>query len=789
MQCLHDSYGILTDGVPAACSRPLLTTPGGHPVSDPLAAVPARAGAAVAPAGPGVAAPDPTPPLRHRADIQGLRALAVTAVVVDHVSGVPGGGFVGVDVFFVLSGYLITGLLLREHERNGRISMTRFWRRRARRLLPSLLLVVAATLLAVWQLLPARRLATTLVDTAWAGAFAANWRFAAVGTDYFGSTAPPSPLQHLWSLSVEEQFYLVWPLVLIAVLWLAGRWSGRAGRRGRRRTGRDARRSAGGATALVVVLGLAVAASATWSVVETAGSPTTAYFSTLSRAWELGVGALVALTASVWRRVPGRVGTAAAWAGTGVVVASFWLVDERSAFPGPWAALPVLATALVIAAGEAGTSRPPVVLTNPVSGYLGAVSYSLYLWHFPVLVVVQAIEPDAVWLVYPLAFGCSVVAHHLLEVPVMQAPRLSGYPSRLQARETWALWFAERATTLRNASLGALLMVSLVLAPLVVHDRQLRTPPPAVAEAGADGATGGDAASAVGEPEPDADAGAAGPAAAALLTEVRSALAATSWPALDPDPGQEIPGGERLACGSLTNPAASSSACTFGSPTAPRTAMLVGDSTGVHELDALADIVERPDSGWRLIARARFGCPFLDVRTTNAVADDCAEHISTTLDEIRTVKPDALIVTDTFDAFDDAATGRVLTPADFASGLERLLGQVDDAVGQLVFLTSPPAGGDLQTCYRPQGTPADCLSRVAARHGAILYELSRNAESRPMTIVDVRDLICWQGVCPSFVGTVPVKIDHIHFSGAFAAELAPALGELLRSKGVLLPPP
>ena len=709
--------------------------------------------------------------MRHRADIQGLRALAVVAVVVDHVSGVPGGGFVGVDVFFVLSGYLITGLLLREHARTGRISMPDFWWRRAKRLLPSLVVVVGVTLFAVWRLLPERRLVTTLVDTAWSAVFAANWRFAAVGTDYFGSTAPPSPLQHLWSLAVEEQFYLVWPLLVIGVLWLTGRRAA-----GAQRT-----------AALTLVLAVLAVASFAWSLHETADSPTAAYLSTFSRAWELAVGALVALTASVWRRVPGVVGTIAGWAGLGLVVASFGLVDERSAFPGPWAVLPVLATALVLAAGEAGTSRPPVLLTNPVSGYVGAISYSLYLWHFPVLVVVQAVEPEAAWLTYPLALGCSVVAHHLVEVPLMQAPAPTGHGSWRRASQAWRHWARERRATFRNASLGALLLVSVVLAPLVVHERQLPTPPPVLAGAEAGGGLGDGSADEAGGPDAAAADTAPGPAAQALQDEVRAALAATTWPALDPDPAQEIAGGDSLGCGSLTNPAASSASCTFGPTSAPHTAMLVGDSTAVHQLDALVDLVEQPESDWRLMARARFGCPFLDVRTTNAAADQCAEHLSDTVDEIRAVQPDTLIVTDTFDAFDDESTGRVLTPVDFASGLERLLAQVDDSVGQIVFLTSAPPGGNLQTCYRPEGTPADCLSLLESRYASVLYELEKGAEARPMTIVEVGDLICYQGACPAFVGTVPVKTDHVHLSGAFAAKLSPALGELLRSRGVLTP--
>jgi peptidoglycan/LPS O-acetylase OafA/YrhL len=167
--------------------------------------------------------PAPRAPHRRRRDIQGLRALAVVAVVLEHVSGWPRGGFVGVDVFFVLSGFLITGLLVREHERTGRISMRGFYRRRVKRLLPSALVVLVVTLGAVAALLSASRLLSSAVDAVWSAVFVANWHEAAQGTDYFAADGPVSPFRHFWSLSVEEQFYVVWPLVVLLVAAVSAR--------------------------------------------------------------------------------------------------------------------------------------------------------------------------------------------------------------------------------------------------------------------------------------------------------------------------------------------------------------------------------------------------------------------------------------------------------------------------------------------------------------------------------------------------------------------------------------
>src|SRR5215210_6852 len=209
----------------------------------------------------------------HRADIQGLRALAVLLVALGH-AGVPAfrGGFVGVDVFFVVSGFLITGILLAEARTTGSISLAAFYVRRARRILPAAALTLIAVDVVALLALNFVRARAAETDSVWAGLFAANVRFAHEGTDYFARSQPPSPLLHYWSLAVEEQFYLVWP-ALLGVLALCGR---------RIR-----------AALPFVVLALTVA-SLVWAVRFTATSPTAAYFSPLARAWELGLGAALA---------------------------------------------------------------------------------------------------------------------------------------------------------------------------------------------------------------------------------------------------------------------------------------------------------------------------------------------------------------------------------------------------------------------------------------------------------------------------------------------------------------
>jgi len=278
----------------------------------------------------------------HRRDIEGLRAVAVLLVVLYHC-GVPflGGGYVGVDVFFVVSGYLITSLLLREAASTGRISILGFYARRVRRLLPAALLVTAVTVVAAYRWLPPLRAPQVALDGLVTTVYGLNYRLAGVGIDYLRSDAAPSPLQHFWSLAVEEQFYLLWPLLLVA------------GRRTK------------------FALGALVAASFALSVWQTTANPTWAYFGLHTRAWELGAGALVAV-------LGGRLPKAFAPLGVGAIVTAAVVFTDRTAFPGYAALLPVVGTVAVLLA-------PSRLLDAAPLQAIGRLSYSWYLWHWPFL--------------------------------------------------------------------------------------------------------------------------------------------------------------------------------------------------------------------------------------------------------------------------------------------------------------------------------------------------------------------------------------------------------------------
>src|SRR3954467_14991084 len=276
-----------------------------------------------------------------RPDIEGLRAVAVVAVVLFH-AGVPGvpGGFVGVDVFFVVSGFLITGLLWREVGDTGRVRLARFYGARARRLLPVGIVVLVATAAASAWLLPPLQARAGLGDAVASAVYAGNYRLAVQGTDYLAADTPPSPFQHYWSLGVEEQFYLVWPTLLILTAWLAFR-----------------RRADRPATPFVVVLGLVAAGSFTVSYLWTATLPSWAFFSLPSRAWELAAGGLVALTVGWWRRLPSWAAAAAGWTGLALIVGGCVRLGESTAYPGTAALLPVLGTALAVGGGCAASRR------------------------------------------------------------------------------------------------------------------------------------------------------------------------------------------------------------------------------------------------------------------------------------------------------------------------------------------------------------------------------------------------------------------------------------------------
>ena len=303
-----------------------------------------------------------------RADIQALRAVAVLTVLVFHVwpAAMPG-GYVGVDVFFVISGFLITGVLLKDLERGG-LDFRRFYARRIRRLLPAASLTLVATLVTAWMVLPGSAVRSLAWETGAATLYVANWLFVSNSVDYLAGGGAPSAVLHYWSLSIEEQFYILWPLLIFGASLLAGR------------TALGARRVSGWLLALMIVLSLA------WAVYLSFTDPAPAYFMTTTRVWELGVGSMIAIAGLKLPAARPGLASLLAVAGLAAIVVSALTYDTTLPFPGYEAILPVFGAAAVIIAGiSSGSLLDRIFSWRPVQ-YIGDISYSLYLWHWPVIV-------------------------------------------------------------------------------------------------------------------------------------------------------------------------------------------------------------------------------------------------------------------------------------------------------------------------------------------------------------------------------------------------------------------
>jgi peptidoglycan/LPS O-acetylase OafA/YrhL len=322
------------------------------------------------------------------------------------------GGYVGVDVFFVISGFVITGVLLRERESTGVTSIPRFYARRVRRIIPAATVVIVVVVLATYHFLGTFSGAEVAEDGRWAAVFLANFHFAASGTSYLASQRLPSPLQNFWSLSVEEQFYLVYPALFLLVA-----------ARGRRTSSRRN---------LASMLGLVIVASFVFSILETRSNPTLAYFSPFTRAWELALGAFVAVFTGTLRRLPATAGAGMSWLGLGMVMASACLLNTSTSYPGSAVALPVIGTALVI---SGGTARPvwgsESLLKLRAFQWIGLISYSLYLLHWPILTIAAErtgsdtlpVSDNLLWLL--VALGLSILSYFLIEKPLRLAPILT----------------------------------------------------------------------------------------------------------------------------------------------------------------------------------------------------------------------------------------------------------------------------------------------------------------------------------------------------------------------------
>ncbi|HJQ42434.1 MAG TPA: acyltransferase family protein [Jatrophihabitantaceae bacterium] len=688
-----------------------------------------------------------------RPDIEGLRAMAVLLVVFDHLLGWPSGGFVGVDVFFVISGFLITGLLLSERERTGRISFRAFYARRARRILPASIVVLVVTVLAARAVQLTSEAQRTAVDAIWAAAFGANIHFAKISTDYFASGQAHSPVQHYWSLAVEEQYYLVWPLLIVCVVVLAALFGARRWTR----------------PVLAAVLAVGVLASFAYSVRYTHSDPAAAYFATTARAWELGVGALVAIAVPVLRRLPARIRAVGSIAGLGGIAWSAVTIDSATPFPGPGAAGPVLATAVVLGAGVGGVAWTALPMTNPASRYVGRVSYSLYLWHWPVLILLpELMSKDGVAFDVAAAAtmaALTIVSFHYIEEP-MRRLRWSNIRRRLAPppRPVQLPRFAVARPGLAAVACAALAVGGWMARPPV----QLAsiTPEVHVSTAGAV------------RPQP------------ALAHAISEALNAREWPRLVPSLDEAL--GDRASewneC-SKVDPA-DPDKCRFAPDGGgARTAVVLGDSVAVSWLPGLRKALV--PNGYAVHGMTLMQCGAADVpiREANRGADEnfvksCNRHRHDALQAIADHQPDLVILSSTENSLVRLVSGNTQAGAEreWREGMVRTLRAVRTAApaARIVVLSPPPEGANVNQCATRAAGPQACIAAIRSEWVRQSRAEQFAVHSVQAAYVDVHLLVCTAaGLCPPFIDGRIVRCDTIHLTKAFIPLTVPYLRHAL----------
>ena len=701
-------------------------------------------------------------PAHQRLDIQGLRMVAVLTVVAFHLCGWPRGGFIGVDVFFVISGFLITGNLLRMAESHGNVSFTRFYWNRVRRIIPAATLVLACTYVAATLAFLPFRAHEVGVDALFAFIFMSNWWFAAQETDYFAASEAISPIQHYWSLSIEEQFYFVWPALIFLIGLVVARMAWTHGRR------------MGLAAA---VMACVVASSLGWALYETATWPTWAYFNTFARVWELGVGALLATAVGLLARIPVAVKPWLSWAGLALIAAGLLLITEGSVgFPAPWALLPVTGAALVIAAGVGGEPAQ-ALLRNRASVYVGNISYSLYLVHWPVIVILGAFVARDGYFYFAavaLTFGFAVASYHLVENPL----RYSDWRSaRSTIHEIRRGRFQPQQST-RYAAVAVLALLTLGLTAFAMRPAAHSTEnPPQVA------------APLLGTSEESTLAG-LGPLALALQQEIATALSAEQWPYLEPSMESGIsetwpPDINR--CG-LTTPA-SDEECTWGSPSAPTRMVVVGDSVAMHYATSLRELALNSGGQLQVHVEAMGGCPITNDQvftSDKTLIDACPARKQHAVDYINANKPTVVIISNQYVPYHRVGSEQAMTSDEWFDSVRPMVDKFRDSTTKVVWLSAPPSDKEINDCYSKRSSvPADCISRVTSQWLSMAETEQRLAESVGGTWMDSRPWFCSADrLCPSFVGSTPTKHDAVHMTLAYEQKIHPVIGESLRAAGV-----
>ena len=687
-----------------------------------------------------------------RRDIEGLRALAVGVVVLYHAHFFAlRGGFVGVDVFFVLSGFLITSLLASEFAANKRISLRQFYARRARRLLPASTLVIVATVIAGRIWLEPLRLRDLGQDAIASAGFFANITFANRGTDYLQSTLPPSALQHFWSLAVEEQFYVVWPALLALLLWRSRSFRTRA------------------------VVGISVLSIASFAVCiwQTNTTQQWAFFGLHARAWELGLGALLALAWNNVNNIAAWLRAIVGWLGLVAVIASCFLFNEKVLFPGYAVLLPVVGTLCVLIAGDDNRYGPQILLRFEALQFIGARSYSLYLWHWPALIIGEAayghtLNATERILLLGIAFCGACLSYAYVENPVRHS-------TKLQLKPLLALTMG-----------GGLIAVSLA-AGIVLKSNSSSLASDIVAEAPVAIQTTTTQVSAVTTVAPPVETTTTIPlpppvvvSPAAPLEAVEQGVLAQEVPS-NLDPSLRAAMGDKPiiydnGCHVSVGPSTPKK-CEYGAKKSPFTVALFGDSHAAQWFPTIQMTARQ--QGWRFLPFTKSGCPPIDLITWNMLSSNtypqCRPWRKNVIEMMIAEKVQVVFISSSVKLM-AVNTRNPFLPEQVVEGQTELLTQLKAAGITPILITDTPYPGDnLPICLSRniKNVPKCTYDREKGYRAERIQAIIDAGAKNEVQVLDISNWLCGATKCPAIVGNILVNRDGDHITTKYAQFLQP----------------
>lgn len=711
---------------------------------------------------------------KFRPDIEVLRAIAVIAVIIAHSKLALPGGFIGVDIFFVISGFLITKHLHDEVVKTGTVSLKSFYARRVLRIFPASMLVLLLTLLGAFLFLSPLQLINYCWDAFFAAISGLNYRLAVTGTDYFQSTTTPSPFQHFWSLAVEEQFYLIWPLLILIIAKIFIRKpkanlvntetkvdkvtnagsiqvstgtlpsdfilpinehtksktnSDEPGSTKHQTIVQDEHPNFGQFKTIVsFLLILVIVISLFLSYKITGESQMWAYFGLHTRAWQLAIGALISFNLPLLSKIPTKAASILSWVGLAGLVIGFTIISETTVYPGLWALLPTLSTALIVVAGTNFSKYSfEWAFNSKISRWVGKISYSLYLIHWPIFVFVfyqlgeniKATDRIAAILISLMLAGLSLV---LIENPVRFNKVI---------KSSFKLTYQMGLILILVVS-GASIGVGYAKQKISLNQKLV--------------------ASASNKSESD------------VFNKLQEAIDLKELPIKLNKPLEQVAKETGSNCISVESVAIPSDGpkCKLGEKNSSQTIVLLGDSHANQWTKAFDEIAKK--NNYQLIPFTKSGCSMTDIKHFNPLLKrdytECYSYRTATMEEITKIKPDIIVTTELI--YQNS------TPETYSTFLQKL----QSMSNQVVKLTDTP---------RPTQNIPECLAKNATdiikcsfsiengnnNGGQEKEKETKIANDLGVNVIDTTNWFCLDKVCPSVSDNIIIYNDDSHISDSY----------------------